>query len=756
MKRGVKLFGGLAFAALSFFTLPAFGAEGVEDNSAEERTALDVVRVSAQKRNEALQTVPMSMEVVTPEDLKAQHMTRIEDIAAATPNVMFSNGLTGGALSPFFSIRGVGSTENETDPSVGVFVDGVPLSVTHGYLNNLLDVEQVEVLRGPQGTLYGRNTLGGAINVISKKANPGKEEAYLTVGGGSHERFRTEAMLNMPLWDGKAAVRAAFGYSQLAHVWDNNAGGNLGKQNNYQGRLSWFMMLGENTTVDFSADLQRQYRNDSARMTLVDYEDGERSFNWDGPSGGKITTGGAKLEINHDFDSGHKLTSLTAYRSLAMHYAQAYGPRGYFENWNTFHDMMMGFTKFKFKDRGLFVESFGQISQELRLTSPDDQAFKYVVGLYADYNRSDRFNSQTNSWERGSPWVPSTLNSDHGSIDLRGQQEAWSMAAFANASYDFNEHWQVFGGLRVGYDKKAFDFSVDSNLGDAFIREYWDGPGQQVVRSYSGEWDKLYWMPRGGIKYNFNEFSNIYFSVSTGYKAGGFNTSLFYNTPKFKYDEETTTNYELGMKNMFWDGRITLNTALFFIDWRDQQVLAYDASTNMTPIVNAPQSRSYGFEADLAARFDNGIHLGIGVGFADATYVEFENAPATDGSGVIDAAGNQQQYHSKFTGRANVGYEFELPWDSLKAAIDLTFRYRSAYYYDIENRLEQDGYGTFDLNIGVGNDNYELNLWGRNLLNQAATASKFYVNARNTSFDRNVLTTLIDPLMVGVDFTLKF
>lgn len=737
--------------------MPVFAAEDVE-SKAEEKAALDVVRVTAQKRTETLNAVPMSLEVATPEDLKAQHLTRLEDVLAATPNATFSTGQVGGSLSPFFSIRGVGSAEIETDPSVGVFVDGVPLTLTHGYLNNLLDVEQVEVLRGPQGTLYGRNTLGGAINVTSKKADPSKQEGHITVGTGSHDRFRTEVVANTPLWDGKAAVRAAFAYDQVGHIWDDKQDSNIGKQNNYQGRLSWFFMLGENTTADFSADMQKQYRDDSARMTLAKFDDGNRTFNWNGPAGGDITSGGAKLEINHDFNSGHKLTSLSGYRSTAMDYTQAYGPKGYFDIINAMHNLGYGFTNFQFKDYGKFSESFGQISQELRLTSPEDQAFKYVVGLYADYNRADRLNSQTNTWDAGTLWLPSTLNGDHGTVDLRGQQNAWSVAAFGNTSYDFNEHWQVFGGLRVGYDKKVYEFKASSNLGDDYFYQYWEnyGTAGTVIKNYDGEWDKAYWMPRGGIKYSFNEFNNVYFSVSTGYKAGGFNTSLFYNEPAFKYDEETTTNYELGMKNTFFDGHITLNSALFYIDWRDQQVLAYNSATNTTPIINAPQSQSYGFEVDLTGKFDNGIHAGIGVGYADATYLDFSNAPKTTGGATFDASGNQQQYHSKFTGRANAGYEFELPWDKLVAAIDLTFRYRSNYYYDIENKLEQDGYGTFDANIGVGNERYEVNIWGKNLLNQGATASQFYVNAMQPTLNQNTLVTLIDPLMVGIDFTLKF
>ncbi|WP_394027390.1 TonB-dependent receptor [Desulfovibrio falkowii] len=744
---------GLCSMLLSALAMPVFAAEGVEPKS-EEGITLDVVRVTAQKRAETLNAVPMSLEVTTADDLKASHITKVEDVLAATPNAMFSSGSVAGAMSPYFSIRGVGSAEIETDPSVGVFVDGVPLTLIHGYLNNLLDVERVEVLRGPQGTLYGRNTLGGAVNVTSKKADPSKQEGRITVGAGNKEHFRTEVMANTPLWDGKAAVRAAFGYDQYGHVWDNDRGGNVGKQNNYQGRLSWFMMLGENTTADFSADLQKQYRKDGAVMTLADYENGDRSYNIADPLGGSITSGGARLEINHDFDSGYKLTSLTGYRSTAMDYDGSYAPVGFFNVTNARFNAF-GFENFQFRDHGNFVESFGQISQELRLTSPEDQDFKYVAGVYADYNRMDRRNGLTNTWDQGSPFFPWSAKSDHATLDLRGQQNAWSVAAFGNASYDFNEYWQIFGGLRIGYDKKSYEFDASSNLGEDYIRDFWEQPGLTMVKDYDSEWDKVYLTPRGGLKYSFNEFNNIYFSVSSGYKSGGFSTSLFYNKPGFKYDEETTVNYELGMKNTFLDGRVTLNSALFYIDWRDQQVMSYDSATGITGIVNAPQSQSYGFEMDIMGKFDNGIHVGIGAGYADATYVDFSNAPGTYG-GSVDASGNQQQYHSKFTGRANAGYEFELPWDDLVASVDLTFRYRSSYYYDIENKLEQEGYGTFDMNIGVGNDSYVVNLWGRNLLNQAATASQTYMNGMHATHDQNTVVSLIDPLMFGINFTKKF
>jgi iron complex outermembrane receptor protein len=728
-----------------------------ESGSAEGEKPLAVINVTAQKRTEAENTVPISLDIATPDQMKAEHITDTEKLLTATPNVMMGRGNSGSAYTTYLGIRGVGSSEIETDPSVGVFLDGVPLSLVHNYMSNLLDVEQIEVMRGPQGTLYGRNTLGGAININSKKADPTKYEGYFSIGGGNKEQFKTEVVGNFPLLDGRAALRGAFAYDHVGSVWDNRAGNNeIGKQENYQGRLSWFQMLGDNTTLDFSVDIQTQDRTDGAVMTLADYKDGQRDYNVADPFGGSLDQGGAKLEINHDFDSGYKFTSITGYRRTELDYKGNYGPVGFFNNANAMYDSSMGFTGYNYRDHGSFEEEFDQISQELRITSPEDMSFKYVVGAYADYSKTDRTYGITNTWLSGSAYYPWSQNANHADLDLKGNQKSWSVAAFGDASYDINDSWQVFGGARVGYDKKTYNFNASSNLGDSYL-DFWDTPayGLYMVRKYDDDWDKVYVTPRAGIKFNINENNNIYASVSRGYKSGGFTTSLFYDDA-FKFDEETTLNYEVGMKNLFLDGKLSLNTSLFYIDWRDQQVLAYDAMTMSTGIINAPRSRSYGVEVDLNGKFDNGIRIGAGVGYSDATYEDFDDAPLTAGGGSFDASGKQQQYHSKVTARANLGYDFALPWDNLIASADVTLRYRSKYYFDIENTIAQGGYSTVDLNFGFGNDSYEVNFWVRNLLGKEALASAAYYSAMNSTFDQNTVVSLIDPRMFGVTFTKKF
>ncbi|MDL2275826.1 TonB-dependent receptor, partial [Desulfosarcina sp. OttesenSCG-928-G10] len=656
-----------------------------EENTTSRETELDLIVVTAQKRSEAENAVPISLDITTADQINAQHMTTTEDIIKTTPNVMMGRGNTGASYTTYIGIRGVGSSEIESDPSVGVFMDGVPLTLMHNFMSNLLDVEQVEVLRGPQGTLYGRNTLAGAINLISKKPDPTATAGRISIGGGNHGQFRTELIANSPLRDGEAALRGAFAYDHLGRVWDNDAGPKTGQHEYYQGRLSYLQVLGDSTTMDLSVDAQKQNRTDGAVMTLRDYKEGKDRFNVDTPFGGTIDAGGGKAEFNHELNGGHQLTSITAYRKTSVTYDGNYGPAGYFGAMSQYYGTMLGLTGFSYREKGMFDEDFDQISQEIRLTSPDRGAFKYVVGLYGDYNSTDRSYGVANTWSGIDPdswgsfdWAQ---NGTYGDTKLHGDQDAWSVAMFGNASYEITESWEIFGGLRLGYDKKKYDFHTSSNLGDSFISTFWDGQ-TSLIRSYDDTRDHTYMTPRAGIKYKFTENHLMYGSVSQGYKSGGFNTSMFYEgAPGFEYDEETTLNYEIGMKSLFLDRQIHLDLSAFYIDWKDQQVLALDVVTQSTPIVNADESRSYGAEVSLTGRFQNGLKFGLGLGYADATYEDYKDAPATFPTSMLDmsfdASGNQQQYHSKLTSRANLGYEYALPWSDLTADMNVTYNYRS-------------------------------------------------------------------------------
>ena len=297
---------------------------------------------------------------------------------------------------------------------------------------------------------------------------------------------------------------------------------------------------------------------------------------------------------------------------------------------------------------------------------------------------------------------------------------------------------------------------MSSNLGDSYISTLF-GPG--TIGDYEDSRGNVYITPRGGIKYIFNENHNIYASVSQGYKSGGFNTSLFYeNKPMFKYDEETTINYEIGTKSLFLDGQVSLDTSVFYIDWSDQQVLAVDSTTGASPIVNAKKSRSYGADIALNGRFANGIKGGLGLGYADATYEDFMDAPktfGTPGDMSFDASGNQQQYHSKFTAKASLGYEFALPWDSLMADMNVAYNYRSKFYLDPENKIEQNGYGTVDASVGVSNDTYEISIWARNIMDEDAINSAAYLGRGSSGLDGTVVS-LIQPRTFGTTFAIKF
>lgn len=242
---------------------------------------------------------------------------------------------------------------------------------------------------------------------------------------------------------------------------------------------------------------------------------------------------------------------------------------------------------------------------------------------------------------------------------------------------------------------------------------------------------------------------NLYGGVSSGYKSGGFNSGFVGLGDEGAYDSESVTSYEVGLKSTALDDRLKVEASLFYIDWRDQQVQGFNALTGATPISNAPQSRSFGGELSVAYDVDEHWTLTAGAGYADATYKEFRDARALDGSGMVDVSGNQQQFVSRFTGSAGATYQWETGFEDLVGKVGVNYRYRSSYYFDVQNTIRQKGYGLLDAYAGVENNSYAAYVFAKNIgdANYRTVAANLGAGA---------LVSPGDPLTFGGSFKVKF
>ena len=721
------------------------GAQAEEAGEGGSVMILDTISVTAQKRSETAQDVPVSMDVRTDKDLQQRHLTDTKEVISSSPNAQMGGGNSGAAYTPYVAIRGVGSSEIDSDPSVGMFVDGVPMTDAQSYTSGLLDVERVEIMRGPQGTLYGRNTLGGSINMITRKPDASQTEGRLQVDVGNFGQTRTEMMVNTPINQGESAVRAAIavddhpGYTEN----DNPAGKDSNSHENYHGRLGVMTTLGDRTTVLLSTEGQRQKLRDGGTMTKSDFDAGRDSINIENDFHGELQSIGGRAEVNHELGSGATVTSITALRRQDTEYEGRTSPASYFSSVAT-QMAGIGVTGYTHRANNTFDADFTQVSQELRLASPDQGPFKYVFGLYGDASRGQREYSATNTWATNA-----TLTGTGVTLAMNGTTDSRSLATFADGSYALTDRWEVFGGMRLGYDSKDFKYRMTHDNA-SYVGMMFTG-ANTLLSTYEGSQDSTYATPRAGVKYHLDTDNNVYASVSQGYKSGGFNASMLFANAvaSAQYKSEHLTNYELGMKNSLLGGHLSLESALFYIDWENQQVLSYDATTGATPIVNAPRSRSLGGEMSVRANLGGGWHLGGGIGYADATYVDFKGAPKTGGGGSFDASGKQQQYHSKLTGNAELGYGWDIGIADLKGSAVAGYKYRSKQYFDIQNTMAQDGFGTVDARIGAENDSYGLYLWGRNL-----TDERYMASAVNYGY--GALVTQGEPLTFGTTGIVKF
>lgn len=720
----------------------AFADDTGKKDDTQNQVLLAPISVTAQKREEDVQDVPISIDVRSEDDLNAKQIHSTTDLLQSSPNAQFGGGVSGAAYTPYTAVRGVGSAEVDSDPSIGMFVDGIPLTDTQSYTSGLLDMQQVEILRGPQGTLYGRNTLGGSVNMTTNKPDTDALSGKVQIDAGT-KGVRTEVVGNAPITKGKSAARLAVSVDHAPNDTENDTGKDTGGHERAQGRFSLLTAPGDSTTMTTSIEAQTQKLRDQGVKTLADYQADRDSISVGNPFHGTSQSLLARNEIVHELGSGATLTSLTGARYQKTEFNGSSAPDGYFA---TTEALMQGFgvTGYTHRTSNPYESEFTQLSQEFRYTSPEQQAFRYVVGLYGDLTSTERTYGAGNSWD-------SNLVLTGTGVDLRMKSttDSRSLAAFGDASYDLTEALEAFAGLRVGYDSKDFEYRMSHNNA-SYMALMFTG-ATSLMESYEGSLDKVYTTPRAGLRYKFNDDNSVYGSVSQGYKSGGFNASMLFSngsTPA-EYKSERLTNYEIGMKNSLFGGNVSLSSALFYIDWKDQQVLSYDATTTATPIVNADKSRSYGGEVSGRAELGAGWHVGAGLGYSDATYEDFKNAPRTGGGGSFDASGNQQQYHSKFTGNAELGYSWDPNLLDMTASATVGYQYRSKFYFDAQNTMAQDGYGTVNARIGAENEHYGLYLWGQNL-----TDEKYLVSSVN--YGSGVLVSEGDGVSFGLSGSLKF
>jgi iron complex outermembrane recepter protein len=722
----------LAGAATIAFAGPA----RAQDTAADETAAPDIV-VTALKRSESLQDVPISVSAIGGDVLQKGRVTQVDELVTRVANLQLTSIV--GDNTPIFALRGVSMSDyslNQASP-VATYYDEV-YKGNFAFLGiAMYDLERVEVLRGPQGTLYGKNTTGGAVNLISRTATLGETSGYVNLGYGNYDRVDVNGAVNLALGE-KAALRLAGTFAKADGWFKNVVPGNADLASVDEWALRGTLAAAP------SDDLRITLRLAASRQTPTNYgifaqpEDVNRpglrrrqiAANIDRERLAKTLS--AALTVDYDVSDTLTLTSITSYD---------YGKLSFYEDTDGTAGQLLEIPYF---DRAR------QFAQDLRLSSNTGGPFDFILGLY--YNREKVFNRTT--FEIGkdidSDGLPGiTANDCAVGLPLgclfrnSFNQVKDSYAVYADASYDLSDRVTLRGGLRFTHDKgeqrdfEANALGVDESLIANLI------PRTTLDYSQDNLSGKI------GIDYKLADGDLLYASFSRGYRAPSFNAQAFFDPSELSVAKpEEVTSYEAGAKTQFLGRMVTLNVAAFHYDYKNQQFINVDPTTAAQTLLNIPKSRIYGGEIDLTIRPSRDLSIQTGVGLL-STRIQRGSVSGQD------VTGNRLSNAPSFNANATVDWTV-VDGPAGRFSIHPTISYQSSQFFEVLNvpRLRQKGYALLGGRIDweSANGRYTLSVWGKNLTN------KFYFTSRvdllaGFGFDYNHIGA---PRTYGVTAGVKF
>ena len=706
---------GVVWGAL--ISVPAIAAGADAPPADAGAMAPGEIVVTATKRSESLQSVPISVSAIGGDALSKSRTTSVDDLVSKVANLQMT-GIVGDN-TPIFSLRGVSMSDyslNQSSP-VATYYDEV-YKGNFAFLGvAMYDLERVEVLRGPQGTLYGKNTTGGAVNLISKDAKLGETGGFLNIGYGNYNRVDVNGALNVALGD-NLAVRVAGTYAHADGWFKNVLPGypDLAETREYafRGTVHWEptnrlkLVLKASTSYQdpHNYGIYAQNADQSRVGGLPTYEIAS-----DVATRRIAKTASVALTANYQLTDALALTSISSYDHGTLFFTEDTDGQP-----NKLLEIPYG-------DRA------SQFTQDLRLTSNTHGRFDFILGLY--FAREKVFNSNNfaiqqdvaSGGDLNGDGVVNYLDCQLGAaagtfsacqLENRFDQLKKSYAAYTDLKYKLTEALTLRGGLRFTHDTGA-QTNFQSNVYGAdnvFVQT--NIPSTNTYFSTDNLSGKI------GADYKLSGGNLLYASISRGYRAPSFNAQAFFQPSEVSVAKaEQVTSYEAGAKMRLLDRRVTLNLAGFYYDYRNQQFINVNP-TGAQDLLNIPKSRIYGGEAELNARVTDGVLLHAGLGLLSTKIIE----GSVSGT---DVAGHKLANAPSFT--LNVGPDITLAkGDFGTISVHPSLAYQSSQYFEVINEpiLKQQGYAMLDGHLDYESANGRINAsaWVKN------AAQRFYYTSR--------------------------
>ena len=750
----------------------------------------EVVVIASPKETSKLRQLPSSVSLISQKDMQANHITSLKSASSIVPNFFMPD--YGSRLTSAMYIRGIGSRINT--PAVGMYVDNIPYLDKSAFDFNFYDIERIDILRGPQGTLYGRNTMGGLVKVHTRSPFS-YQGTDLKLSYGSGNNHRSASLTHYHRISERFAFSAG-GYYEGANGFFTNSFLNK-KVDDMQaggGRIRAIWFASDDWKFDFNVNYD--YTDEGG----YPYSNKENQIAYNRESTyrrGLLNTG---LNIEHQAEN-FIFNAVTGFQHLndRMHMDQDFSPNDTYT--------------LEQKQR------INSISEEITFKSKPGKAWQWTTGLFGFYQNMNT-NGPVIFYKDGINFLNTTINGYFPDLSQMGMSmnlgiknenlnipstmdtPSWSTAVFHQSTFHLG-NWELSAGLRLEYEKMQmdynshastlFDYSLSSRMMPIELKDL--KTDYQAIGKLKNDYTQL--LPKAAIKYNFDSKNNLYASVSKGHRSGGYNVQMFsdivqnglQNSIKTSikngvaeklngfaqmgmpatvidmingmmeqylttsdinvaesttYKPEYSWNYEIGTHLNLFNGKLQADFAAFYMDTQDQQIAKFAESGLGRITVNAGESESYGVEANLVASLNKNLQLNASYGYTEATFVKY-NAGKDE-----DYSGNYVPFVPRHTMNIGGSYSFYFN-NSWAKSLTLGANATGAgkIYWTEANNVSQDFYTSLNGYISLKTQSVQIDLWGRNLTDNENTT--FYFETMGRGYEQRC-----KPLQVGVDVRLHF
>ena len=657
--------------ALALFTVICLSMMDVKFLLADELSLEEIV-VTARKRQESLRDVPIAVTAFSEDVIQAARIEQFADFVALTPGVTLRE-----QFSPSFTnltVRGIATQQNGELP-IALAVDGVTLPFTSFLNQDLLDVEQIEILKGPQGGLYGRNAIAGAINITTRR--PDNEfDGKLRASYGNGDYKQITGTISGPIVEDNLYGKLGFSYKDSDGLINNQISNN---ELDFIEEITVFGRVLYEVTPELTADFRGKYTSADVGASYFSELSAEQLDSF---------SDSTDPIISDPAVDDRELYEFTAKLDYEGQYGTFTSITGYFN----VEDLIYGDADFGipawgaesgiFQDFRTVVEGW---SQEARFTSTTDQDLRWIIGAFYQDRENTTFTDIQTDIGAGFPESVFLVE------DSANDSKSW--AVFGQADYDVTDKFELSVALRYDEDKRT---TVDQAIS-----------GESLSKTFSK------FQPKVTLSYALSNDYLMYATWARGFRSGGFN-GFAAPVANRSFDEEVSTTYEAGIKATLVDGRITADASIYHIEYEDQQFFFF-INTFTSLIVNADETTIDGLELEIAMRISEQLDLYASYGFTDGEITE-DNNPLDANFGSF--LGNVSPGSNRYTLNLGAQYTLSLGGSGLEWTTRADFERRGPIYYEFNNRDKTQPVDLVNIRTAIQNESWSLAFFARNITDE--------------------------------------